>query len=254
MIFRQLLDPQSSSYTYLIASRRGGEALLIDPVLDLVPHYLGLLRHLDLKLTRAVDTHLHADHVTGLGKLRQITGCLTAMAEQTLCKLVDLRLRDGELIKVDDLVLRAVHTPGHTADSLCLVMQDRVFTGDTLLIGGTGRTDFQGGDAAAQYDALFGRLLTMPDETLVYPGHDYKGRWVSSIGEERSSNPRLQAGSREAYMAIMAELDLPRPKLFDLAVPANLRLGLPDTRAYGIAPGRKRRSAEVISLAPFSGL
>ena len=254
MIFRQLFDPKSSSYTYLIAARNGGEALLIDPVLEQVPHYLRLLRHLDLKLTRAVDTHLHADHVTGLGKLRQVTGCLTAMAEQTLCNLVDVRLRDGELINVDELVLRAVHTPGHTMDSLCLVMQDRVFTGDTLLIGGTGRTDFQGGDAAAQYDALFCRLLTMPDETLVYPGHDYKGRWVSSIGEERNGNPRLQTESREAYVEMMAGLDLPRPRLFDVAVPANLRLGLPDVRAYGDAPGRGRRSAEIISLAPFSGL
>ena len=249
MIFRHFFDPQSSSYTYLVGRRSGGEALLIDPVLEQVPRYLDVLRHLDLKLTKAVDTHLHADHVTGLGKLRRMTGCRTAMAAPTRCTPVDIRLRDGELIKVDGLALRAVHTPGHTPDSLCLVMRDRVFTGDTLLIGATGRTDFQGGDAAAQHDALFNRLLTMPDETLVYPGHDYKGRWVSSIGEERRSNPRLQAPTREAYVGIMAGLDLPRPKMFDIAVPANLRLGLPEE----IADDRGRRPAEVIALAPFSG-
>ncbi len=253
MIFRQLFDPTSCSYTYLVAARTGGDALLIDPVLDQVPRYLQLLRHLDLRLVLAVDTHLHADHVTGLGGLAQSTGCETAMSERTRCMLVDRRLRDGELIKADGQVLRAVHTPGHTPDSLCLVMQDRVFTGDTLLIGATGRTDFQGGDAGAQYDALFGRLLTMPDETLVYPGHDYKGRWVSSIGEERNGNPRLQAPSREAYKEIMAGLNLPPPKRIDAAVPANLRLGLPGDPGGTGSGGLGALPAEAAALAPFSG-
>ncbi len=253
MIFRQLFDPASWSYTYLIAARSGGEALLIDPLRDQVPRYLKLLRHLDLKLVQAVDTHLHADHVTGLGELRRATGCVAAMGAQTRCELVDVRLRDGDLIKVDGLVLRAVHTPGHTPDSHCLVMQDRVFTGDTLLIGATGRTDFQGGDAGAQYDALFGRLLTMPDETLVYPGHDYKGRWVSSIGEERGSNPRLQAPSREAYIEIMAGLKLPPPKMIDIAVPANLNLGLTERRTLAGPTSAHNGPLDFATLAPFSG-
>ena len=251
MIFRQLFDPQSCTYSYLIAARRGGEAILIDPVLEQVPHYLGLLASLELKLVQAVDTHLHADHITGLGALRNKTGCIAAMGTKTRCELVDIRLYDGELIKIDGLVLRAIHTPGHTPDSYCLVMQDRVFTGDTLLIGATGRTDFQGGDAAAQYDSLFGRILTMPDETLVYPGHDYKGRWVSSIGEQKAHNPRLQIDSKAAYVEMMARLDLAPPKMIKVAVPANLQLGLPQHYQGG---GTGPETLEIAALAPFAGV
>ena len=251
MIFRQIFDPTSCSYTSLIADRYGGEAILIDPVRDLVPQYLALLNDYDLKLLQAVDTHLHADHITGLGELRQTTGCLAAMGEQSRGQLVDVRLRDGDLIKLGELVLRAVHTPGHTPDSLCLVMRDRVFTGDTLLIGATGRTDFQGGDAAAQYDSLFERILIMPDETLVYPGHDYKGRWVSSIGEEKALNPRLKAASREEYVDVMANLNLAPPKMMTEAVPANIALGLVPGDAKD---GAGLRGVELSALAPFCGL
>ncbi len=248
MIFRQIFDPTSCSYTYLVGNQYGREAILIDPVRELVPQYLALLSEYNLKLVQAVDTHLHADHITGLGELRRTTGCLTVMGEQSRCKLVDVRLRDGDLIKLGDLVLRAVHTPGHTPDSHCLVMRDRVFTGDTLLIGATGRTDFQGGDAAAQYDSLFERLLIMPDETLVYPGHDYKGRWVSSIGEEKALNPRLQAASSDEYVEIMANLKLAPPKLMAEAVPSNIALGMPP------GGGENLTARDRAALVPFSGL
>jgi len=228
MIFHQFFEPQSCSYSYLIARREGGEALLVDPVLDHADLYLGALARLGLRLVKAVDTHLHADHVTALGTLQARTGCLTAMGEMTRCEFVDLKLRDGEVFDIDGIPLRAVHTPGHTADSFCFALADRVLTGDTLLIHGTGRTDFEDGDAAAQYDSLHDKLLCLPDETLVCPGHDYMGRQVSSIGEEKALNPRLKAGSRAAYIELMAGLALPPPRMMDVAVPANLRLGRPE--------------------------
>ncbi len=227
MIFRQLFDQTSSTYTYLLASRPGGEALIIDPVLEKVERYLLLLRQLDLKLVKAVDTHLHADHVTGLGALRDRTRCITVMGEQTRADVVSMRLTDGDRLTIEGLSLDAVYTPGHTSDSYCFVMPDRVFTGDTLLIGGTGRTDFQNGDPRAQYESIFGRLLKLPDATLVYPAHDYKGDTVSTIGEERAFNPRLQVKSADEYAGLMNSLKLPDPKLMDVAVPANMRVGLP---------------------------
>ena len=227
MIFEQFFEPVTCSYSYLIARRRGGEALLVDPLRDQLHLYLETLKQLDLRLVKAIDTHLHADHVTGLGALRQRTGCLAAMGAMTPCEMVDLRLQDGEVIDVDGIRLRALHTTGHTADSFCLVTAHGVLTGDTLLIHGTGRTDFQGGDAGAQYDSIHGKLLRLPEETLVYPGHDYSGRRVSNIGEEKALNPRLQVPSRAAYIELMAGLELPRPRFMDVALPANLKLGLP---------------------------
>ena len=226
MIFRQLFDSVSCTYTYLIASRRGGEALLIDPVLDKVDRYLKLLDDLELKLVKAVDTHLHADHITGLGALRDRTRCITVMGAETAADLVALRLADGDVIDLDGLRFTALHTPGHTDDSYSFLLGDHVFTGDTLFIRGTGRTDFQNGDPAAQYDSLFNRLLRLPDETLVFPGHDYNGQTVSTIGEEKACNPRLQVGSVEEYVALMNGLNLPNPKMMDVAVPANLQIGL----------------------------
>lgn len=226
MIFRQIFDGVSSTYTYLLASRRGGEALIIDPVLDKVDRYIQLLQELDLKLVKAVDTHLHADHITGLGALRDRTRCITVMGEQSRVDVVSMRVADGDRIDVEGLSLEVLYTPGHTDDSYSFAMADRVFTGDTLLIRGTGRTDFQNGDAAAQYDSIFGRLLTLPDETLVYPAHDYKGDTVSTIAEERSFNPRLQVKSRQEYVELMAKLNLPNPKMMDVAVPANMRVGM----------------------------
>ncbi|HLH11169.1 MAG TPA: MBL fold metallo-hydrolase [Methylovirgula sp.] len=226
MIFRQLFDQTSSTYSYLIASRRGGEALIIDPVLEKVDRYLQLVRELDLKLVKAVDTHLHADHITGLGALRDKTRCITVMGEQSKADIVSMRLADGEKLTVDGLSLDTIYTPGHTDDSYSFAMHDRVFTGDTLLIRGTGRTDFQNGNPREQYESIFGRLLKLPEATLVYPAHDYKGDTVSTIGEEKAFNPRLQVKSVEDYVELMNNLKLANPKMMDVAVPANMKVGL----------------------------
>jgi sulfur dioxygenase len=227
MIFRQLFDSVSGTYTYVLASRKGGEALIIDPVLDKVERYIQLMNELDLKLVKAIDTHLHADHITGLGALRDRTQCVTVMGEQTKADVVSMRVRDGEKVGIEGLDLDVIYTPGHTDDSYSFTLPDRVFTGDTLLIRGTGRTDFQNGDARAQYESIFNRLLKLPDETFVYPAHDYKGETVSTIGEERAFNPRLRVKSVAEYEQLMANLHLPNPKMMDVAVPANMRVGLP---------------------------
>ena len=226
MIFRQLFDSTSSTYSYLLASRHGGEALIIDPVLERVDRYIQLLKELDLRLVKAIDTHLHADHITGLDALRERTRCITVMGEQTKADVVSIRVTDGDRVDIEGLSLEALYTPGHTDDSYSYILPDRVFTGDTLLIRGTGRTDFQNGDARAQYDSLFGRLLKLPEETLVYPAHDYKGDTVSTIGEEKAFNPRLQVKSIDEYVELMNHLNLPNPKMMDVAVPANMRIGL----------------------------
>lgn len=226
MIFRQLFDQTSGTYTYLLASRPGGEALIIDPVLEKVDRYMTLLRELDLRLVKAVDTHLHADHITGLGALRDRTRCITVMGEQTKADIVSMRLADGDRLTVEGLSLEVIYTPGHTDDSYCFVMADRVFTGDTLLIRGTGRTDFQNGDPRQQYESIFGRLLHLPERTMVFPGHDYKGETVSTIGEEKAYNPRLQVRSVDEYAELMNNLNLANPKMMDVAVPANMRIGL----------------------------
>ena len=226
MIFRQLFDSTSGTYTYLLASRHGGEALIIDPVLEKVDRYLQLVRELELKLVKAVDTHLHADHVTGLGALRDRTHCITVMGEQAHADVVSMRVTEGDFIEIDGLSLAVLYTPGHTDDSYSFLMGDRVFTGDTLLIRGTGRTDFQNGNARAQYDSIFGKLLKLPNDTLVYPAHDYKGDTVSTIGEEKQFNPRLKVGSVDEYVDLMNNLKLPNPKMMDVAVPANMHVGL----------------------------
>jgi sulfur dioxygenase len=226
MIFRQLYDSVSGTYTYLLASRRGGEALIIDPVLEKVERYLQLLRELDVRLVKAVDTHLHADHITGLGALRDRTQCITVMGEQTHADVVSMRVADGERIAIEGICLDVLYTPGHTDDSYSFVLADRVFTGDTLLIRGTGRTDFQNGDPRAQYDSIFNKLLKLPDETLLFPAHDYKGDTVSTIGEEKFFNPRLKVKSIDEYVDLMNNLKLSNPKMMDVAVPANMQVGL----------------------------
>jgi glyoxylase-like metal-dependent hydrolase (beta-lactamase superfamily II)/rhodanese-related sulfurtransferase len=226
MIFRQLFDSVSGTYSYLLASRAGGEALIIDPVLEKVDRYLQLICELDLKLVKAVDTHLHADHITGLGALRDRTHCITVMGENTKADVVSMRLAEGDKLTIEGLSMDVLYTPGHTDDSYSFLMRDRVFTGDTLLIRGTGRTDFQNGDARAQYESLFGKLLRLPDETMVFPAHDYKGDTVSTIGEEKRFNPRLQVKSIDDYVALMNSLHLPNPKMMDVAVPSNMRIGL----------------------------
>ena len=226
MIFRQLFDSVSGTYSYLLASRSGGEALIIDPVLEKVDRYLQLISELNLRLVKAVDTHLHADHITGLGALRDRTHCITVMGENTKADVVSMRLAEGDKLTIEGVSMDVLYTPGHTDDSYSFVMRDRVFTGDTLLIRGTGRTDFQNGDARAQYESLFGKLLRLPDETMVFPAHDYKGDTVSTIGEERRYNPRLQVKSADDYVTLMANLKLPNPKMMDVAVPSNMKIGL----------------------------
>src|ERR1043165_9220334 len=190
MIFRQLFDSVSGTYSYLLASRPGGEALIIDPVLEKVDRYLQLITELNLRLVKAVDTHLHADHITGLGALRDRTHCITVMGEQTKADVVSMRLAEGETVSIEGLSLEVLYTPGHTDDSYSYRMEDRVFTGDTLLIRGTARTDFQNGDARQQYESIFNKLLKLPESTLVFPAHDYKGETVSTIGEERGKHQR----------------------------------------------------------------
>jgi sulfur dioxygenase len=226
VIFRQLFDATSGTYTYLLASRRGGEAMIIDPVLERVDRYLQLIRELDLKLVKAIDTHLHADHITGLGALRDRTRCVTVMGEQSGVDVVSMRIADGDRLGIEGISLDVAYTPGHTDDSYSFIMPDRVFTGDTLLIRGTGRTDFQNGDPRSQYESIFHRLLRLPEETMVFPAHDYKGDTVSTIGEEKRYNPRLQVKSVDEYVALMNNLNLSNPKMMDVAVPANMRQGL----------------------------
>lgn len=226
MLFRQLFDSVSGTYSYLLASRRGGEALIIDPVLEKVDRYLQLIHELDLRLVKAVDTHLHADHITGLGALRDRTHCITVMGEETKADVVSMRLAEGDKLTIEGISLDVLYTPGHTDDSYSFRMEDRVFTGDTLLIRGTGRTDFQNGDPRQQYDSIFNKLLRLPEDTLVFPAHDYKGETVSTIGEEKRFNPRLQVTSVEDYVTLMNNLRLPNPKMMDVAVPSNMHVGL----------------------------
>ncbi len=226
MLFRQLFDKTSSTYTYLMASRKGGEALLIDPVFEQTQRYLKLLEELDLRLVKVIDTHVHADHVSAMGTLRDATRCVTVMGEQSPVDVVSLRVADNDRLTIEGISMTALLTPGHTLESSSFVMDDRVFTGDTLLIRGTGRTDFQNGDPYDQYHSLFDRLLKLPDATLVYPAHDYKGDTVSTIYEEKAFNPRLQVTSAEEYAAIMNNLNLPNPAMMDVAVPENLKMGI----------------------------
>ena len=225
MIFKQVFDQKSSTYTYIIASAEGREALIIDPVLENVEDYIKLLTELNLKLVKVIDTHIHADHVTGAGKLRDKTQCVTIMGEHTPTDAVEIKVKDEEIIKLDQLKIKALYTPGHTSDSFSFLMDNYLFSGDTLLINGTGRTDFQNGNSKDAYNSLFNRLLKLPDETLVYPAHDYKGEKVSSIGKEKKFNPRLQVNNVEEYIEIMNNLNLKRPLEIDFNVANNLKLG-----------------------------
>ena len=222
MIFRQLFDAASHTYTYLIASNKGREALIIDPVLENVNQYIKLLKELDLKLVKVIETHIHADHKSGKNILREKTNCAIIMGDKSSADVVTMRVADEEKIKLDGIEFQALYTPGHTSECFSFLMKDRVFTGDTLLIRGTGRTDFQNGNPKESYNSIFNRLLKLPEETLVYPAHDYKGETVSTIGEEKYFNPRLQVKSVDEYVEIMNNLNLPNPKMMDVAVPYNL--------------------------------
>ena len=225
MLFRQLFDKASSTFTYLIASAKGREALIIDPVLENINEYIGLLNELDLRLVKVIDTHIHADHITGASKLKDQTNCTTIMGEQTPANAVDLEVKDEEIIKLDQIEIKALYTPGHTSDSFSFLMNDCLFSGDTLLINGTGRTDFQNGSAKDAYNSIFNKLLKLPEKTLLYPAHDYNGEKVSSIGKEKKFNPRLQVSSENEYVEIMNNLNLPEPKMMDVNVARNIKLG-----------------------------
>jgi len=225
MIFKQVFDQKSSTYTYLIASAEGREALIIDPVLENIEDYIKLLKELNLKLVKVIDTHIHADHVTGAGKLRDKTKCVTIMGEHTPTDAVEVKVKDEEIIKLDQLKIKAIYTPGHTSDSFSFLMDNYLFSGDTLLINGTGRTDFQNGSSTDAYNSIFNRLLTLPDETLLYPAHDYKGEKVSTIGKEKKFNPRLQVNNVDEYIDIMNNLNLKKPAAIDFNIASNLRLG-----------------------------
>ena len=225
MIFKQLFDKNSSTYTYLIASKEGREALIIDPVLENIDTYIQTLNRLNLKLVKVIDTHIHADHVTAASKLKDKTKCVTIMGEHTPTDAVEIKVKDEEIIKLDHLKIKALYTPGHTSDSFSFLMDNYLFSGDTLLINGTGRTDFQNGNSKDAYNSLFNRLLKLPDETLLYPAHDYKGETVSTIGKEKKFNPRLQVRNVEEYVEIMKNLNLKKPAEIDFNVASNLNLG-----------------------------
>jgi glyoxylase-like metal-dependent hydrolase (beta-lactamase superfamily II) len=225
MILKQVFDNKTSTYTYLIASAKGREALIIDPVLENVDEYIQLLKKLDLKLVKVIDTHIHADHVTGASKLKQATNCTTLMGEHTPADAVEIKVKDNELIKIDGLKIKSLYTPGHTSDSYSFLLDNYLFSGDTLLINGTGRTDFQNGNSKDAYNSLFNNILKLPEETLVYPGHDYNGKFSSTIGNEKKFNPRLQVKNVDEYVEIMSNLNLSKPEMMDSNVSKNIQLG-----------------------------
>lgn len=225
MIFRQLFDPASSTFTYLLADDVGGHAVIVDPVREQAERDLKLVRELRLHLAWIIETHVHADHVTGALALRKSTGAQSAVSRHCGATGFDRLLDDGDAFEFGGTSMKVIATPGHTPGSSCFLWFDRLLTGDTLLIGGCGRTDFQQGDAAALYDSITRKLFTLPDDTLVYPGHDYNGRRVSTIAEERATNPRLAGVTRDRFIEIMGSLNLPKPARMAEAVPANLRGG-----------------------------
>ncbi len=225
MIFRQVFDNKSSTYTYLIASAKGREAVIIDPVIENVESYIKLLEELDLKLVKVIDTHIHADHVTGASKLKETTNCSTLMGEHTPANTVEIKVKDDEIIKIDQIEIKAMYTPGHTSDSYSFLMDRYLFSGDTLLINGTGRTDFQNGSSKDAYNSIFNRLLKLPEDTILYPGHDYNGKEFSTIGNEKKFNPRLQVKNVDEYIELMSNLNLAKPKLIDINVSRNIKLG-----------------------------
>ena len=223
MIFKQLFDEKSHTYTYVISSGKGREALIIDPVIEKTNEYLEVLKNLELKLVKVIDTHIHADHISGLNELNKKTDCTRIMGETSESEVIDIKVKDSEKIKLENIELISIHTPGHTNCSYSFLMKDRVFTGDTLLINGTGRTDFQGGSAKDQYNSIFNNLLKLPEETLVYPAHDYNGKKYSTINKEKNNNPRLQVNSLDEYEEVMSNLKLARPDTMDINIPANIK-------------------------------
>ena len=226
MIFKQVFDTKTSTYTYLIASAKGREAIIIDPVLENVVSYINLLKELDLRLVKVIDTHIHADHVTGATKLKEATSCTTIMGEHTPADTVEIKVKDNDRIYIDDLSIKSIYTPGHTSESYSFLLNNHLFSGDALLINGTGRTDFQNGSSKDSYHSIFDKLLKLPEDTLLYPGHDYNGKKVSTIGNEKKFNPRLQVKNVDEYIEIMSNLNLSKPEMMDSNVSKNIKLGV----------------------------
>ena len=226
MILKQVFDTRTSTYTYLIASTNGREAVIIDPVIENVSEYIQLLKELDLKLVKVIDTHIHADHVTAASKLKQATNCATLMGEHTPADAVEIKVKDNEMINIDDLNIKSIYTPGHTSESYSFLLDNHLFSGDALLINGTGRTDFQNGNSRDSYHSIFDKLLKLPEDTLLYPGHDYNGKKVSTIGNEKKFNPRLQVKNVDEYIEIMSNLKLTKPDMMDSNVSRNIQLGI----------------------------
>ena len=225
MLIRQLFDTQTFTFTYLVADGVNSEAIIIDPVDTKIEQYMRLLKELNLKLKYVFDTHIHADHITAAGKLRDLTNCITLLGEATGATCVSKTVSDGEKIHVGAIEFTVLETPGHTQDSFCLYTTGMVFTGDTLFVRGTGRTDFQAGNPIDQYNSIVNKLFTLPEATIVYPGHDYNGNTCTTVWEEKNFNPRLAGKTVEEFKYIMDNLNLPNPKLMDIAVPANLACG-----------------------------
>lgn len=227
MIFRQLFEPLSSTYTYLLGCESTGQAVLIDPVVNSIGRDLAELQSLNLTLGCTLDTHIHADHITGALHLKELTGCRIGAPALERLPCVDIGIEEGKPFELGSLRIDPLHTPGHTDSHFAYRLPDRVLTGDALLIEGCGRTDFQGGSASALYASVTGKLFALPEDCLVYPGHDYQGRRVSSIGQEKARNPRLGQGRTLAeFEALMAALNLPYPRFIDHAVLGNRRCGV----------------------------
>lgn len=227
-MFKQMFDTESSTYTYLLVDENTREAVIIDPVASHVDEYIAMIKQHNLHLKYALETHVHADHITASGKLRERLGIKTGVSELCGALAADMQLNDGDVLMMGNQTIHVIATPGHTAGSVSFLCNDRLFTGDSLLINGCGRTDFQGGSAEMQYNSIVNKLFTLPDETLIYPGHDYSGRRVSSIVQEKVINPRLAGKTRDEFIGIMNNLNLPKPKLLDIAVPANRMCGVPE--------------------------
>jgi len=234
MIFLQFFEPDTSTFTYLLGCEQTRRAVLIDPVVGEVNFYIGLLEQLSLRLLYTLETHVHADHITGSGLLRERLGSKSVLHRDAGAKCADLLVTDGVLLQVGDLEIRVRHTPGHTKGCLSFVVGNRVFTGEALFIGGCGRTDFQEGDAGTLYDSIHQKLFCLPPDTLVYPGHDYNGNTVSTIGQEMARNPRLGGGkTRKEFIEIMNRLELPYPRYIDQALPANQACGREAVKSLG---------------------
>ena len=229
MIFRQFFDSVSSTFTYLISSGKGREALIVDPVIEKTEEYISALDKLKLKLVKVIDTHIHADHISGIKELCKRTNCAAIMGEKSLSEVVTIRVKDNEKINIENIELTSIYTPGHTDDSYSFLMKDRIFTGDTLLINSTGRTDFQGGSSENIFESVRNKIFTYPDTTIVYPAHNYKGFTSSTIAYEKQNNPNVGVHmSKKDFVEKENNMNRPYPKRFDVAVPANLICGKQD--------------------------